>query len=82
VSTNDVDQSEQPARDDGPSTRSREPLPSLLGDGGLVGESPAMRKLGELLTRVAALDATVLIQGRVGRVRISSRGRCMRVVVV
>lgn len=45
---------------------SRERLPSLLGDGGLVGESPAMRKLGELLTRVAVLEATVLIQGESG----------------
>lgn len=47
-------------------TRPREPLPSLLGDGGLVGESSAMRMLGQLLTRVAALEATVLIQGESG----------------
>jgi len=44
----------------------RASLPSLLDDGGLVGQSPPMRALGELLTRVAGLDATVLIQGESG----------------
>ncbi len=50
----------------GTEVKPRPPLPSLLGDCGLVGESPAMRRLGELLTRVAGLDATVLIQGESG----------------
>jgi len=67
VSTNDADQSSAtPSGGEGPEAKPREPLPSLLGDGGLVGESPAMRNLGELLTRVAALEATVLIQGESG----------------
>lgn len=52
--------------ENGVESKPREPLPSLLSDGGLVGESMAIRRLGELLTRVAALDATVLIQGESG----------------
>ncbi|MCB9646831.1 MAG: sigma 54-interacting transcriptional regulator [Deltaproteobacteria bacterium] len=49
-----------------------EPVPRYVQDdapasfGGLIGESPAMRRLLELLVRLAAVDTPVLVQGETG----------------
>ncbi|MBI5535811.1 MAG: sigma 54-interacting transcriptional regulator [Deltaproteobacteria bacterium] len=44
----------------------RDSFPSVLSRNGLVGQSEAMRSLGELLTKVAATNTTVLILGESG----------------
>ena len=41
-------------------------MPSVLQEGGLLGESRAMRELGQLLARIAHSDATVLVTGESG----------------
>jgi DNA-binding NtrC family response regulator len=47
-------------------TRSRVPLSRRSKFGGLVGESPAMRRLFALLERVSPTDVTVLVEGETG----------------
>jgi two-component system response regulator HydG len=44
----------------------RRRFPSVLDDGGIIGWSDAMRRLGQLLTKVADTDTTVLVSGESG----------------
>ncbi len=52
--------------DTAPPSSRRSELPSLLADGGLVGDSRVIRDLGKRLTKVAASDASVLVTGESG----------------
>ena len=46
--------------------RENERLQAAVLGGGLIGESPAMARVGELIARVAATDSTVLLRGESG----------------